>query len=232
MAQVGGAVGHDRGVRGRHLTFTGRIAGVGTTSGVRVVVGRWEDSPLGAFADAMVEDPAGHRLLLAPTEAVADLVATTYRFDEVHVVDVDVTGGPGTWAVTAGPLELRLRVGGRTALGWALRAVPAPLARDRRWTLVTDPVARVVLRGVRTRGSAGSGRREYYAATDLNAVTSASGRLGDLPLGDLAPVHPPPRFGFGSTPSRPGVTTLTTTVVLPRDHPPGSRTSAAGRGGP
>lgn len=222
-------------MRGRHLSFTGRIAGVGTTSGVRVVVGRWEDSPLGAFADAMVEDAAGHRLLLAPTEAVADLVATTYRFDEVRVVDVDVaagvgaTGGPGTWTVAAGPLALRLDVGGRTPLGWALRAVPAPLARDPRWTLVTDPVARLVLRGVRTRGSAGSGRREYYAATDLHAVTSASGRLGGLPLGDLAPVHPPPRFGFGSTPSRPGVTTLTTTVVLPGGGPPGPRTSGAAR---
>ncbi len=28
--------------------FTGRIAGVGSTSGVRIVVGRWDDSPWGA----------------------------------------------------------------------------------------------------------------------------------------------------------------------------------------
>ena len=32
-----------------------------------------------------------------------------------------------------------------------------------------DPVARVVMRGVRTRGSAGHGRREWYGATDHHA---------------------------------------------------------------
>ena len=36
--------------------FTGRIAGVGSASGVRIVVGRWDDGPWGPFADVMVED--------------------------------------------------------------------------------------------------------------------------------------------------------------------------------
>ena len=35
--------------------FAGRIAGVGSTSGVRIVVGRWDDGPWGSFADVMVE---------------------------------------------------------------------------------------------------------------------------------------------------------------------------------
>ena len=46
--------------------FSGAIAGTGSTSGVRVVVGHWHDTPLGAFSDAMVETAAGHRVLLAP----------------------------------------------------------------------------------------------------------------------------------------------------------------------
>jgi hypothetical protein len=33
--------------------FHGRIAGVGSTSGIRVVIGPWAASPLGAFTDAM-----------------------------------------------------------------------------------------------------------------------------------------------------------------------------------
>ena len=49
------------------LRFAGRIAGVGSTSGVRVVVGHWHSSPLGAFADVMVETASGHRVLLAPS---------------------------------------------------------------------------------------------------------------------------------------------------------------------
>src|SRR5690606_39583710 len=41
------------------LRFRGRIAGWGTASGTRVVVGRWDASPFGAFADVMVERPDG-----------------------------------------------------------------------------------------------------------------------------------------------------------------------------
>jgi hypothetical protein len=75
-------------------------------------------------------------------------------------------------------------------------------------------VARVVLRGVRTKGSAGQGRREYYGATDAHAVVAVGGRLEGQELGALAPVDPPCRFGFSSTPRRPQVTEVTTTVVV------------------
>ena len=75
--------------------FRGRIAGVGSTSGVRVVVGWWAESPFGAFADAMVERADGHRLLLAPSEEVRDLVSTTYVFDETRVEPFEVVPGGG-----------------------------------------------------------------------------------------------------------------------------------------
>ena len=74
----------------QRLRFTGAIAGVGSTSGVRFVVGRWTESPLGSFADVMVEDATGHRVLIAPRQQVADFVASTYSFDEVRVEPVSV----------------------------------------------------------------------------------------------------------------------------------------------
>jgi hypothetical protein len=80
---------------------------------------------------------------------------------------------------------------------------------------VTDPVARSLLRGVRTRGSAAHGRREVYGATDHRAVTHLSGSWRGVDLGTLAPVSPDPGFGFASTPERPSVTTLVTTVLDP-----------------
>ncbi|GAB3996765.1 hypothetical protein [Nocardioides marmoraquaticus] len=201
--------------RSRHR-FRGRIAGVGTTYGVRVVVGHWRESPLGAFSDVMLAEPDGRRHLLAPSREVADYVASTYTFDEVHVVDVDVAVDerPGAWHVRAGDLDLRVGVGRRTALGVLLRLVPRALAEAPWWTAVTDPVARRLLRGVRTRGSAGGGRREYYGATDLRKVVSAGGSWAGRDLGTLAPVAPEPRFGFGSTPEEPSVTDLVTTVLL------------------
>ena len=44
--------------------FVGAITGVGSSSGVRVVVGRWRESPLGPFADAMVETASGAQTLV------------------------------------------------------------------------------------------------------------------------------------------------------------------------
>jgi len=68
--------------------FTGRIAGLGITSGVRLVIGMWETTPFGPFADVMIEEPGGRRILLAPTDESAEFIATTYTFDEVQVAPV------------------------------------------------------------------------------------------------------------------------------------------------
>lgn len=190
--------------------FHGAIAGVGTTSGVRVVVGRWRSSPYGSFADAMVETAAGHRVLLAPSAEVADFVAATYSFDEVRVEPIAVGDD---WQVRSDSLELALTLGATTPLGVLLRCVPRRLASSPAWCTVTDPVARVALRGVRTRGSAGGGRREFYGATGARRITAATGSFDGVDLGQLAPVDPPPRFGFSSTPRRPSVTEVVTTVL-------------------
>lgn len=200
----------------RRQVFRGHIAGVGTSSGTRVVVGWWYSSPLGTFADAMLETPSGHRVLLAPTPDVARFVAQTYTFDETRVEPFEVTGDPDShWQVRSASLQLSVQVGPLTALGRVLRLLPTRLATAPWWCTLTDPVARVVLRGVRTAGTAGRGRKEYYGATALRTVTAASGTFEGADLGALAPLHPPVRFGFGSAPTAPSVTTLTTTVVLP-----------------
>jgi hypothetical protein len=193
----------------RRDRFSGAIAGVGSSSGVRVVIGSWEHSPLGAFADVMLADTDGTRVLLAPDERVAEFVSTTYRFDRVEIGPVTATAD---WHVTAPGLDLHLEVGARAPLGRLLRVVPARLATSPGWTLVTDPVSRVLLRGVRTRGTAGNGRREYYGATDLHRITTLSGTWRGVDLGALAQVEPDPGFGFGSTPRTPSVTCIVTTV--------------------
>lgn len=193
--------------------FRGHIAGVGSTSGVRVVIGSWHTTPLGAFGDAMVETAAGHRVLLAPTPEVASFIESTYAFDEVRIEPIVVTSGPQRWRVGSPSLELDLAVGSRLPLGRLLRAVPPRLAASPAWATVVDPVARVVMKGVRTRGTALAGRREYYGATDLHAVTALEGRFEGSPLGALTRVEPACRFGFSSTPATPSVTSVVTTVV-------------------
>jgi hypothetical protein len=192
--------------------FEGFIAGLGTVAGLRAVVGHWPRSPLGAFTDVMVERPDGHRVLLAPSAAVAEFVAATYTFDDVRVGPVSARTDGVTWEVDADPLRLRFRTGGRPLLGRLLRAVPRPLALTPAWISAIDVVARRVLPGVRTRGSAGGGRQEFYAALDLHRITAATVAWDGVDQGALARVDPPVRFGFGSTPRAPSLTRVTTLV--------------------
>lgn len=185
---------------------------MGTTSGHRFVVGRWPESPFGAFADVMHEGPDGRRRLLAPTAAIGAFVATTYGFDEVEVVPVVAERAMDRLVVDAGDLHLEIVLGRRTALGWLLRAVPGPVAASTAWCTAISPIARTVLRGVRTRGSAGAGRTEWYGAADQHAVLAVRASEAGQDLGGLAAVWPPVRFGFSSTPKRPSIVAVTTTI--------------------
>ena len=207
-----------------HSRFTGRILGVGTTSGVRIVVGIWEDSPFGSFADVMLETGSapdgGDRLLLAPA-LVAPYVAQTYHFEDVRVGPVSVAerrGGPGERVssrlrVRAAGLVLDAEIGPRTGLGLALRTVPRAVATHPHWARAISPLASLVMPGVRTWGSAGGGRSEAYGAWDHRAVLRVRGTWLGRELGELAPLDPPVRFGFGSAPRGPSLVSVVTTVI-------------------
>ncbi|WP_273652210.1 hypothetical protein [Cellulomonas fimi] len=203
--------------------YDGHILGLATADGRRVVIGRWLRSPWPPFADVMTQDASGRRTLLAPHRDVADEIAATYEFDEVELVPVRVTCDPTgrRWLVDAGPLTADVTIGDRTPLGRLLRAVPRPLARSRAFATLADPVARALLPGVRTRGSAGAGRREWYGATDQHRVVDARVTWGGTPCGDLQAAVPPVAFGFSSVPRRPTVTAVRTTIERPSGAPDG-----------
>ncbi|NMO93176.1 hypothetical protein [Actinomycetospora sp. TBRC 11914] len=193
--------------------FDGWIGGLGTSAGLRVVVGHWPRSPYGPFTDVMLERPDGHRVLLAPTQQVADFVSTTYTFDEVRLVPVAMDVDTHTAHLAAGDLTATLTLGRRTPLGLLLRAVPTMLATAPRWIATIDAIARRVLPGVRTVGSAGHGRTEYYGARDLHRITEATVHVGGDDQGRMTDVDPPVRFGFGSTPTTPSWVRITALVV-------------------
>src|SRR4051812_29346252 len=169
------------------LRFEGEICGFGTTSGYRIVIGRWPSSPLGAITDAMVEGPDGYRTLVAPDRAAAEYIGATYVFDDIAVGPVVAVRSAHALVVHGPGLEATVSFGRRPPLGLLLRAVPRPVARAPWFAALADPVARVLLPGVRTRGSAGAGRREWYGAHDLHAVTAVRASWQGLALGALAP---------------------------------------------
>ncbi len=210
--------GGGSGAGSRDLRFAGRIAGFGTASGTRIVIGMWQSSPLGRFADVMREDASGHRALLAPTTEVADFIAATYSFDEVQVVPVHVRGIDGGLAVDAegaSPLAVRMRVGAVSPLGRVLRALPAQLATWPTWLAAVDPLATALVPGVRTAGTAGGGRREFYGVTTVRRIAWATAFSEGADLGAFAPLDPPVRFGFGSAPPEPSLVDLVTTIRMP-----------------
>jgi hypothetical protein len=194
------------------LRFDGWIAGFGTSCGLRVVLGHWPESPFGPVSDLMIEDVDGQRTLLASDPALAEFVTGTYTFDAVAVLPVGVERWGTSWGLDAGDLRCAFTVGPRAPLGRLLRAVPAALSRQPRWVQAVDLPARLVLPGVRTHGSAGNGRHEWYGARDLHPVTAVAGTYRGRSLGELAAVDPPVRFGFGSTPRDPSLVRITTTV--------------------
>ena len=192
-------------------SFAGHIAGIGTSSGTRIVVGMWDTSPLGTFADVMLEQPSGHRILLAPRQDVADFVASTYAFDEVRIEPVSVARGT-EWSVHTRSLQVRFTPGRRLWVSPLLSLVPAPVRRTSTWARVCNPVAKRLMPGVQTYGTAGGGRTEWYAATAVRRLARARATWEGSELGDLAPVTPPVRFGFASAPARPTLTALTSYV--------------------
>ncbi|WP_034621830.1 hypothetical protein [Cellulomonas sp. URHE0023] len=194
--------------------YDGHILGLATSDGRRVVVGRWLRSPWPPFADVMSEDAAGWRTLLAPTPAVAEEISQTYVFDEVVITPVRLTCDPAAreWRVEAGPFDAVVTLGGRTALGAMLTALPRTIARSRAFATAADPVARAVFPDVRTRGTAGGGRREWYGALGQHRVVAVRATWDSVPCGELTATVPPVRFGFSSVPGRPTVTAVRTTI--------------------
>jgi hypothetical protein len=190
------------------VELAGRIGAAGFASGDRVVVGVWESGPLGAMTDVMWARPDGERVLLAPSEAVADFITSAYRFDRVEVVDVHTSGDDRVVDVVAGPLAVRL-VGGR---GW--RFPPARLRPPWFTRYVEGPVARAVM-GVHTYGVTPTGVREWYRADRWSRVVSGSATLDGVDLGAISAVSPPCRFNFSEPPTRPSITEVRPLLEFP-----------------
>ena len=110
--------------------------------------------------------------------------------------------------------------------------MPRPVATALTWAALVDFIAQAVLPGVRMRGSAGSGRREWYGVWDLHPLVAVTASWQGTDFGTMTDICPPVRFGFGSTPRRPSIVRLIMTVQLGPSVPPWPRASAERRAAP
>lgn len=194
------------------LVFTGHIAGAGTGSGLRIVAGVWADSPFGSFADVMLQTADDERVLLAPDESIAEFVSTTYNFDRTEFGDLTADLDRELLTVAFEDFDARIAIGGPAPVDRLLRLVPGRLATSPRWLRTIDPVAARMVPGVRTYGTAGNARVEYYGARRSRRITAIDGHYRGVPFGGLAPLRPPVSFGFSSAPASPQIVAVTTTI--------------------
>jgi hypothetical protein len=153
--------------------------------------------------------------LLAPSDEVAEFVSATYTFDSTEIGPVTVDHVTDAFSVTAPGLVLAGRLGGPAPFDPLLRLVPPRLATAPAWLRIVDPVASRLIPGVRTCGSAGNGRREYYGVRRSRRILLVDGTFRGVDVGGLAPLDPPVRFGFSSAPKTPQMVSVTTTIDLP-----------------
>jgi len=192
----------------RRVELAGHIGAAGFASGDRVVAGVWVAGPLGPMTDVMWARPDGERVLLAPSDAVADFIGSAYRFDRVEVVPVRGSCDGRNLHVHAGSLSIHLTAGA----GWPL---PPARLRPPWWTrFVEGPIARVAM-GVHTYGVTPTGVREWYRADRWHPVQRGSANIDGVDLGAIGPVDPPGRFGFSEPPKRPSITAVRPLLEFP-----------------
>jgi hypothetical protein len=129
----------------------------------------------------------------------------------VRIEPVSVERG-AEWSVHTRSLQVRFTPGRPLWVSSLLGLVPGWLRRTSGWARLCDPVASRLMPGVRTYGSAGGGRTEWYAARHVRRLVCARATWEGTELGELAPVTPAVRFGFASSPAQPTLTSLTSYV--------------------
>jgi hypothetical protein len=174
--------------------FEGRISSSGFSTGDRIVIGDWYDSPLGAFTNVMWAKPDGTRVLLSPTKEHADYVSGLYNFEEVYVVQIDVERRKRGLEIKAPPLKVSLE--------WR-RGFGIPFRRPR-WFIssIEQWVASAVF-GTKTHGLTCNGLREWYCVYSLSRIKNAQASCEGNDLGAASKFEIDACFGFSEPPKQP-----------------------------
>jgi hypothetical protein len=180
--------------RPRRFELRGRILGCGFAAGDRLVVGMWDRSPIGPFADVMWAEADGTRVLYAD-ERAASFITAVYGFDRVVHGSVAAAWRPPVLEVAAGEWTLSFTTGRGVPMPWR----PAWVSRH-----VEAPIARRLL-GVETYGVSPTGVREWYRARRWHRVLGATAE-GPRALGAIGALTPRCGFGFSEPPSVPSLT--------------------------
>jgi hypothetical protein len=179
----------------------GVIAAAGFASGDRIVIGSWDESPIGPFVDVMWAEADGWRTLFTQTEKAESFVCSIYHFDSLMVVeDLTVHRDPQRISAKWASVQLEWTLGRGIRFPRRTRFVAERIER---------PLARSIL-GVETQGMSPTGVIERYEAHRVRRITSGWAVVGGRDLGAIRAPTPMCGFGFSEPPPFPSITELTT----------------------
>lgn len=175
---------------GNYHSLCGAIGACGFSSGNRVVIGHWDDSPIGPFGDVMWAEPDDHRTLIASSSSAATFITTVYEFDSV-IVEKDL-------AINRSATRLTVRWPNGSLEAGLGRAVPFPPRPD--W--ITERIERSVGRATMGVETYGTSPQEWRSSTGLTGcnVFEPAGQLSPARTSAASGHHDPLRSS--GSPSR------------------------------
>lgn len=183
--------------------FRGRIFSSSFERGDRVVIGAWDDSPLGGFTNIMWADPNGNRTLLSPSEKHAEYVSSLYSFEEIRIVPVDVKIDGKSISVKADDFSVYM--------SWGFR-FPLPFPRPLWFISSVENFFAKTLFGTRTHGIANNGSEEWYSIRSISWLKGASAIVSGDNLGAMSSRTESSCFGFSEPPRRPAAVSLSSII--------------------
>ena len=184
--------------------FQGRITSSGFQTGDRIVVGAWNSSPFGNFTDIMWAKPDGTRVLIAPTQEIADYVTAMYSFDEVILEEIVSKEEGRCLTVKCKSMDLQF--------SWK-KGFAIPFKRSLLFIATVELFFARLIFSTRTYGLTRNNRREWYAIDRVSNLSQASAKIGGNNVGNMAPMNPPCKFGFSEAPKKPASCEVRTHIL-------------------
>ena len=179
--------------------FVGRITSTGFSSGDRIVIGDWRESPIGSFTNIMWARPDGTRILLSPSDEHAKYVSELYNFESVEITDIMVERTRRGISIQAGGLSVDI--------SWGI-ALPIPIWRPLWFISSIEAFFARLIFGTKTDGRTKNNRREWYSIRSISKVLNAEASFHGQELGGSESFTTNACFGFSEPPSMPASVSL------------------------
>lgn len=184
--------------------FKGRITSSAFESGDRIVVGAWNDSIFGEFTDIMWAKKDGTRVLIAPTQEIADYVTAMYSFDDVILEEVTTSLTERSIKVNCNTMELEF--------SWN-RGFSIPFKRSLLFIQTVELFFARMLFSTRTFGITNDNRKEWYAIDRVSHIKSATAKINGKNTGKFKSMTEPCKFGFSEAPKKPSSCLVRTHIL-------------------